>query len=81
VQKSAPPHMTPMEELEARVLAHDTVLRCLIGLLKPDEAQFVTQFLTGTCENLAIQPPPQAPGAVLQREYLIRLLKGYLPRS
>lgn len=80
MQQSVQPHMTPTEELDARVAAQDTVLRFLIGLLKPAESQAFAQLVSGTCENLAIQPPPETPGGVLQREYLTHLLKGYLPK-
>lgn len=80
MQESVQPHMTPDEEMNVRLAAQETVLRYLVGLLKPAESHLLTQLLNGTCENLAKQPPPEAQGAVMQREYLIHLLKGYLPR-
>lgn len=78
--QSVQPHMTPEEELSARNAVQDTVVRCLIGVLKPDQSSAFTQLISGTCQNLAKQTPPESPGAALQREYMIHLLKSYLPQ-
>lgn len=80
MQQPVQPHLTPEEEMNARLAAQETVLRYLVGILKPTESQLLSKLLTGTCENLAKQPPPESPGASMQREYVIHLLKGYLPK-
>lgn len=80
MEESVQPNMTSDEELAVRLLVQDTVLRYLIGLLKPAESAALSTLLNGTCENLANQPPRDSPGHNLQRAYTIHLLKSYLPK-